>query len=301
MSTTKLLGVLGGGIAIGAAVTTLALGNATAPRGPDAETTQRLARLEQQLAAIKDSCARIESARAAAPAPVAAAPEPAPVGSRDAPAPSAERATASAADARETPADRQLEALTLKMASAQSNPREMRQLMEELARLQGADAAEAYAGWLQSTGSSLKVSELVDILRTKKEASIRRAAVEALAAIRGPEATRALQDIAASDADPEAKAAATKSVELRTAPVEGLWITSVAAKSRAEAAGLKVGDILVAYNGEHIRTSEDVREARNGIRLSQTVPIQVWRSGQALTLTINGGTLGITGESVPQE
>lgn len=61
---------------------------------------------------------------------------------------------------------------------------------------------------------------------------------------------------------------------------EGLYITNVSENSAASKAGLKVGDIIVSFNGKETTTSEELNEAKNASKPGDTVEVGFYRKGQ---------------------
>ena len=68
--------------------------------------------------------------------------------------------------------------------------------------------------------------------------------------------------------------------------VTGVYIRSVTPGSAAEVAGIAVGDIITALDGETIDTMEDLRFALRDHRAGDTTTITVWRDGESINLQI---------------
>ena len=68
--------------------------------------------------------------------------------------------------------------------------------------------------------------------------------------------------------------------------VIGVYVRSVASGSAAENAGIKVGDIITALNGENTDSLDELRNVLREYRAGDTTTITVWRDGEFLDLTI---------------
>lgn len=79
--------------------------------------------------------------------------------------------------------------------------------------------------------------------------------------------------------------------ELRThfgVPQEsGVMVSKVDAGSPADKAGLKVGDILTAFDGKPVASSFDLRQRIRGADDGAAATLEVWRGGKVQTLTAN--------------
>ncbi len=69
----------------------------------------------------------------------------------------------------------------------------------------------------------------------------------------------------------------------------GLLISQVASDSPAEAGGLLVGDLIVAFDGEAVQEPEDLLTRLRGNRLGKAVPITVIRGIAAQDVTVTVG------------
>jgi hypothetical protein len=83
--------------------------------------------------------------------------------------------------------------------------------------------------------------------------------------------------------DPAAPAAAPAAP-----PDRGLYVQSVAHGSAADRAGVRAGDVLTAYAGRPLASTADLGAAR-----TEGGPLQVWRDGRELALTMQPGPLGV--------
>lgn len=65
----------------------------------------------------------------------------------------------------------------------------------------------------------------------------------------------------------------------------GVMISRVEVGSPAEKAGVRVGDVLVAVDGEKVESAWDVRLAIREKKQDEAAKLELWRDGRALTLT----------------
>lgn len=70
----------------------------------------------------------------------------------------------------------------------------------------------------------------------------------------------------------------------------GLLIVAVSPGSPAEAGGILVGDVLIAFDGEPIGSAVDLLELLHGGPVGRTVPIHLVRGGVATDLTVTVGS-----------
>lgn len=78
------------------------------------------------------------------------------------------------------------------------------------------------------------------------------------------------------------------SVAAATEQTSGLLVIAVEADSPASQAGLMVGDILIALDGDPLRDTDDLRDALGADRAGQNVPVRIVRGGavQEVSATI---------------
>jgi len=74
---------------------------------------------------------------------------------------------------------------------------------------------------------------------------------------------------------------------------KGAYVVSVDEGSPAEAAGLKVGDIMVEVNGQVITTVAEEIEIVSQLKEGDTVNVKVFRPK-----TVNGGSISYDGDYV---
>jgi S1-C subfamily serine protease len=69
----------------------------------------------------------------------------------------------------------------------------------------------------------------------------------------------------------------------------GLLISQIARQSPAEAAGLLVGDIIVAFDRQAVRDGEELLTRLRGDRVGKSVPLTVLRGGSPVDVTVTVG------------
>lgn len=67
---------------------------------------------------------------------------------------------------------------------------------------------------------------------------------------------------------------------------EGLYISAVEEKSDAAKKGIQQGDIVIAINSVEIKTTDQVLEIKNGMKVGDSMTITVWRNGEILDFEI---------------
>lgn len=70
----------------------------------------------------------------------------------------------------------------------------------------------------------------------------------------------------------------------------GVEITSVDPDSGAAKAGLKEGDVVLEYNGQHVEGWEQLRRLVSETPINREVKIGIWRNGAAQTVTATVGS-----------
>lgn len=77
---------------------------------------------------------------------------------------------------------------------------------------------------------------------------------------------------------------------LKLSAGEGALVTNVLPDSAAEAAGVEVYDVIMAINGEPVRSGRDLRNRIGLLRAGETVALNLTREGRSMTLdaTIRG-------------
>lgn len=79
---------------------------------------------------------------------------------------------------------------------------------------------------------------------------------------------------------------------------EGAYVSAVQQGSGAEAAGIQAGDIIVKFDGQDVTSASDLTIAVRSKSVGDTVPVEVNRDGQTLTMDV---TLGSDGGSQAAE
>ena len=69
----------------------------------------------------------------------------------------------------------------------------------------------------------------------------------------------------------------------------GLLLVRVEPDSPASKAGLLIGDILVALDGQSVQSTEDLQALLNGERVGKSVPVSIIRGGSSQTLNVTVG------------
>ena len=67
---------------------------------------------------------------------------------------------------------------------------------------------------------------------------------------------------------------------------EGLYVKDVEEYSSAERAGIKIGDVIVKFDGKRIKTFDELNEIKNKKNIGDTVEVVVDRRGKEKTLTL---------------
>lgn len=170
-----------------------------------------------------------------------------------------------------------------------------------LARLaveQDPSIARRIAGALVDRPDAANVPHLLAALRAQTDADTRATIIEALGAIPGEAATRALAAIAANEKDADVRRAAELLAQGRAASVPGYLVTDVASGSQAATVGIRPGDIVTVYNGVPIDSSEALDRARAPVKAEEQVALTVVRAGAPMAFTIRGPRIGVNGRFV---
>ena len=72
--------------------------------------------------------------------------------------------------------------------------------------------------------------------------------------------------------------------------VEGVYVYQVFSGSAAEAAGISRGDIIVEFDGQQVKTKQELNNAKNQKSIGDKVKVKVYRGGdyQELEITLSG-------------
>jgi hypothetical protein len=129
-----------------------------------------------------------------------------------------------------------------------------------------------------------------------RDAAMRADAAIALAGSKDPAIQHQVEEAAAGDPDPRVQAAAKISLIVRDPPATGCLVTQLAPDGNAEAAGIRPGDVIVAYNGRTVATNDDLVRERDAATAASadSVPVLVVRDGRQQTINVKTGRLGLT-------
>jgi tetratricopeptide (TPR) repeat protein len=89
---------------------------------------------------------------------------------------------------------------------------------------------------------------------------------------------------------------ADRSSQPKPPPDHGLLVNVVIPASNASTHGLKVGDVLLAYNGTVLHKRDDLRAVPEP---GQPVPVEVWRAGEVAKGELAPGKLGVVLDTRP--
>lgn len=67
---------------------------------------------------------------------------------------------------------------------------------------------------------------------------------------------------------------------------QGLYVSYVTTGSDAEKQGIEAGDIIVAVNGKDAFTTQAVTEAKEGLKIGDSIEFTVWRDGKTFTANV---------------
>lgn len=69
-------------------------------------------------------------------------------------------------------------------------------------------------------------------------------------------------------------------------PKEGLWVVGVTEGSSAERAGIQPSDLIVKFDGQEIKTFDELSKLKSAKNAGDKVPVVVYRNGKNISLTI---------------
>ncbi|MBO5348759.1 MAG: trypsin-like peptidase domain-containing protein [Clostridia bacterium] len=72
-------------------------------------------------------------------------------------------------------------------------------------------------------------------------------------------------------------------------PREGVYVVSVEAFSAAEKAGIQAGDLIIAFDGEEIKTMDKLNELKNKHNIGDEVKIKLIRNGEEKEISLTLG------------
>lgn len=134
--------------------------------------------------------------------------------------------------------------------------------------------------------------------RNADNAEARKTAIQVLAQKNTPEGWAAIDKAAASDSDESVREAAKQASLVRNPKATGVMITWVDANGQGALAGIKVGDIMISYNGKVIKQLQDINEAKKSVAAGESAPVKIVRGETTLELTLASGMIGINGVAV---
>jgi len=79
-------------------------------------------------------------------------------------------------------------------------------------------------------------------------------------------------------------------------PKAGVYVVSVEEFSAAEKAGIKAGDLIVAFDGEDVTTMDKLNELKNKHNIGDEVKIKLIRNGEEKEVSITLGENKSTNE-----
>lgn len=84
-------------------------------------------------------------------------------------------------------------------------------------------------------------------------------------------------------------------------PPGGLLITQVVPGGAGASAGLKGGDVMLTYAGQEVASLDKLKELASANGTAKTIPITIWREGEAKTATkeVTPGKLGVVFDPDP--
>jgi len=88
---------------------------------------------------------------------------------------------------------------------------------------------------------------------------------------------------------------ADRAKELKLPEVRGVYLNEVEEDSPAAKAGLKKGDVVLEFNGEHVEGTVQFRRLIREIPAGHTIQISVWRDGRAQSISVTLGSAADSG------
>ena len=67
---------------------------------------------------------------------------------------------------------------------------------------------------------------------------------------------------------------------------DGLYVSAVSKGSDAEKQGIRPGDIITAADGVPVRTTTELSEMKNAMKVGDTITLSVWREGRTMEITV---------------
>jgi serine protease Do len=88
--------------------------------------------------------------------------------------------------------------------------------------------------------------------------------------------------------------------DLGLAQPAGALVSSLDAEGPAKAAGVKVGDVIVEFNGKAVKNSDDLVSMVSHTTPGTTVPLKIYRDKKAVSLNVKVGELDLEQENAQQ-
>lgn len=158
----------------------------------------------------------------------------------------------------------------------------------------------AIVGNLANMNDANAEAALVSILSNEKgDGAIRAIVAGTMASSKSAAVVTLLASVAKSDPDERVRASAQAALVARDPPADGYLVSLVLPAASAAAAGVRPGDVVTSYDGQPVRSAEDLRAATEGAAGRDGVPLVVHRGAAGETqLQIRGGPLGVQGRAV---
>jgi hypothetical protein len=117
-------------------------------------------------------------------------------------------------------------------------------------------------------------------------------AISVLEGRNDPEALAALRALAANTDSPIAEEARL-AVYRRDPPIPGYLVESLEGSGTARSAGLQACDVIVSADGTAVSDTRDLDESKGHA-------LAVWREGALLSVRLDAGRVGVSGEVIPR-
>ena len=175
-------------------------------------------------------------------------------------------------------------------------------LVAALGREKELQVQQAIVANLSQMNDSKAASALAGILRdTSRDGAMRAQIVTFLAVSANADLAGSIESAANGDPDDRVRAAARQALIARNPPVDGYLLSTVLDGGAAAAAGIRVGDILVSYDGKPTRELSDIRELTAATGPGETAPVVVLRESGEVTVNVRRGRMGIQGRAVKRK
>ncbi len=136
------------------------------------------------------------------------------------------------------------------------------------------------------------------VLETRRDnKQIRLDAVNSLWTMGDEGAMEALTSAAQADPDPDVREAARIASRGIDPPVAGYMVNYIDS-GPGGGSTLQRGDIVLAYNGKAISSTDTLGKESRGTEGMAEVPIQIYRNGEVVNATVKGGSIDVWGRYV---